>query len=123
VLGVLAGAFDRDIFRGSIKRRLVGFLLRRLYSIQENRVSRNMGADNPGWNDYSLALWGMTGSELQIEELHQRAASDPHALWLVNVCRNEIPDFDEQLKALETRLGAPIPPMDPVTGVGLRRSI
>lgn len=118
LLGWLAGCFDRGVFCGGFRRRISGWMLRFVYNRIENRLLRVAGENVPGWNEYHMAIWFITGSEETLAELHERAtfpARCPQqhmvrnkARVMVDAVRAQYPDFDFAMTALETRLNAPI---------------
>lgn len=108
--GVISGAIDRHIYGlwGRFVMRLCGGWL-------ENVMARSRGLDGdaPGWNDYVLAYWMMTGNPDAVEELFYRA-TDPvsdaallpckeSAEWMVAMVRRECAEFDRAWLEVEAR--------------------
>jgi len=72
----------------------------------------------PGWNDYYMTLWFVTGKPEYLEELYRRCTARPWpgavpdlmntyatARWMVFSVRTRVPDFDQALSVLENDRG------------------
>jgi hypothetical protein len=108
--GIISGAIDRRIYgwAGRLFMRAVGAWL-------ENVLAkwRGLDLDSPGWNDYVMAYWMMTGNPDAVEELFYRATepvSDPallpvkeSAAWMVASVRRDCAEFDRAWREVETR--------------------
>lgn len=108
--GVISGAIDRGVYGwwGRLLMRGVGATL-------ENVIAKARGMDlnAPGWNDYILSYWMMTGNPDAVEELFYRATepvSDPALLpvkesaeWMVVTVRQDCAEFDRAWLEVEAR--------------------
>jgi hypothetical protein len=110
VAGMISGAIDRRLYGwfGRCFMRVVGAWL-------ENVVARANGMDEnaPGWNDYLMAYWMLTGNPEAVEELYCRATDpvkDPALLptkesaeWMVGSVRGQCAEFDRAYREVEER--------------------
>lgn len=108
--GMIAGAIDRRLYGliGRVFMRCVGAWL-------ENVVAKSRGMDEnaPGWNDYLMAYWMLTGNPEALEELYARAngpANDPvlapareSAQRMVASVRRDCAEFDRAYREVEAR--------------------
>jgi hypothetical protein len=109
IAGAIAGAIDRDVY-GRFGRWIM-----RLFVAWLEFVARRGGMDGnaPGWNDYVLAYWMMTGNPEAVEELFARATTpvtDPALLpakesaeWMVASVRRDCAEFDRAWREVEAR--------------------
>lgn len=106
--GMISGAIDRHVYGlwGRWMMRLAGAWLETVVA-----KSHGMGENAPGWNDYLLAYWMVTGDPEAVEELYCRAtdpAKDPalvavkdSAEWMVASVRGQCADFDRAYREIE----------------------
>jgi hypothetical protein len=83
-------------------------------------AKRYMPETRPGWNDYAMMYWFITGDPEPLHEIYETAANLPPvpseaetlkhetAIWLVTSVRGRHPDFDAEITALEQIDGARI---------------
>lgn len=77
--------------------------------------------DRPGWNDYYMTLWCMTGNRAYALELYRRAVELPgpggseldyyrgsSCRWMVASMRCQHPDFDRVMAEIEESSGVPL---------------
>jgi hypothetical protein len=77
--------------------------------------------DRPGWNDYWMACWMITGNPQHVHEIYKRATEVPGpdcseselatlrtARWMVTSVRAGMPDFEAAISALELHFGVPV---------------
>lgn len=63
--GFLAGSLERgDVWRGSIKARIGGFLVKIYGRHLELKAAAHLGKDSLLWTDYDLGRWYVTGKVL-----------------------------------------------------------
>lgn len=95
----------------------------------KNRMTRGLlrkYPDAPGWNDYYMALWMMTGETVYVQELYSRAVCVPSpwaselenltfstARWMLSSVRSQFPDFHAALSAVEVHYGVAVLPVLP----------
>ena len=131
LLGVFDALKQRGAFEPSAFRKDVG-LWRRLRSrvgawfldACRRWLSRHLYArfpDRPGWNDYLMVLWFMTGDSRVAERIYSRAvavvpagspqmayATGASCRWMVSSVRSQHPDFDLAIARLEAHYGLPV---------------
>src|SRR5579864_1690477 len=73
MVGLVEACSVRRLFRGGLRRVAAGVMFRLLQSSLERELLQKHGDRAPGWNDYHMALWFMTGAECELVELHERA--------------------------------------------------
>ena len=85
-------------------------------------------SDRPGWNDYYMTLWFMTGNPEHAAEIYRRAVLVPKvgcspmeyltastARWMVSSVRGQHPDFDAAISQLEARYSLPVSSLLPLS--------
>jgi hypothetical protein len=122
------GAFEPRAFRSYRERKwwkwmqsAFGLMLMRVWHNWLGQYVRRDYPDRPGWNDYYMTLWCMTGNPIHALELYRRAALLPRSgaseldyyrasscRWMVSSMRQQHPDFDRAITDLEQRFGVPL---------------
>lgn len=135
-IGMLQGCFDRQLYRGrGIRPQIAGLMFRLVHARLEAEATKRWGTSSPGWNDYHMAYWFMTGDKASARELHRRATGDyckdlvsgkgpcqncrllkAGAAYMIESVRRQYSDFDEAMTKLETRSERPVVPEDPTEG-------
>lgn len=82
----------------------------------------------PGWNDYWMMVWFITGDAEALREIYTRAVGVPGhgadadelgtlstARWMVSSVRGRVPDFDAGIAALEEHYGLKVLSLLPPT--------
>jgi hypothetical protein len=69
-------------------------------------LMRRRYLDRPGWNDYYMVLWLMTGDRRYAQELYRRASlpDSPVSVscrWMVNSVSQQYPDFGAVMTDIE----------------------
>jgi len=131
LLGVMDGLEERGGLDPTILRRgrplfcrLKGRLALKLFVWWKDYFGRTLWKkypDRPGWNDYWMAIWFMTGNPEHAHEIYTRATAIPGpgvdaekfgtaatARWMVASVRGQHPDFDAQVSTLEAHYGVPV---------------
>jgi hypothetical protein len=117
LVGYQQGLLERGAYAGRFFRRLQVRLSVRV-SLWELR--RQFPA-RPGWNDYYMTLWFVTGKDEYLRELYRRGTDRPFpgaiadlqntyatARWMIFSVRSRLPDFDQALTVLENERGEKI---------------
>ncbi len=122
------GAFEPNTYpsyrRGPWWKRVrsrFGIILIRAWHKRLSENTRRIYPDRPGWNDYYMCLWCMTGNPAHALELYRRAVELPgpgateidyyrasSAKWMVASMRSRHPDFDLKMVELEQLYGVPL---------------
>lgn len=147
VLGFCDGLVDRGGFnpwslgrRGSLFRQVLlfplfcgGCALLRLWIFWVRRDLQRKWPRRPGWNDYYMVRWQVTGKPEYLLWLYRRALEVPAApaglvedvaateermgpytcRWMLNSVRARHADLDAALRALEAQYGVPLVQPDP----------
>jgi hypothetical protein len=122
------GAFEPEAFRSYRERRwwawmrsAFGLMLMRAWHTWLGEHLRREYPDRPGWNDYYMMLWCMTGTREYALALYRRAVELPgpggteldyyrasSCRWMVASMRSQHPDFDRVMSELEEASGVPL---------------
>lgn len=142
ILGICDGLIDRGGLRpwsmgrrSSLFRRLMLLPLNcslccllRLWLFLVRRHLQRRWPRRPGWNDYYMVRWQVTGKPEYLLWLYRRAVEVPAApaglvenvaatedrmgpftcRWMLNSVRGRDPDLDAALRALESQYGVPL---------------